>query len=147
MKNFLSKMVLTMSMFLFSFGYAQAQQRAQMPNRMYDCSPTNNGHFSTLGTLFFFVFDAPYVGTIRYFDFNGLRPVEYNAMLSFYDFNLEQPSWWAQFVALDLEHEEESRAYQTVLGVTDMNRLISSITFVGIVGELVIDGSGGPTTF
>lgn len=126
---------------------AQAGFRSDFPSQMFDCQPTNNGHFSTMGTLFFSVFDEPYYGTIRYIEFNGPRPVEYQAMMSFYDFTTNQPSWWGQFVATDLEHIEESRSYATVVGVTDENLLISDLSFVQIAGELTINGSGGPTTF
>ena len=126
---------------------AQAGFRSDFPTQMFDCQPTNNGHFSTMGTLFFSVFDEPYYGTIRYIEFNGPRPVEYQAMMSFYDFTTNQPSWWGQFVATDLEHIEESRSYATVVGVTDENLLISDVSFVQIAGELTINGSGGPTTF
>jgi hypothetical protein len=126
---------------------AQAGFLRDFPSQMFDCQPTNDGHFSTMGTLFFSVFDDPYYGAIRYMEFNGLRPVEYQAMLSFYDFTTNQPSWWGQFVATDLEHIEESRSYGTIVGVTDENLLISDVSFVQIAGELTINGSGGPTTF
>ncbi len=126
---------------------AHGQVRTQFPSQMFECQPENNGHFTNLGTLFFSVFDDPYVGTIRYMEFNGLRPVEYKAMLSFYDFEQGEPSWWAQFVATDLIHEEESREYQIVVGVTEMNHLISTVSFVQVAGELVIYASDGPSVF